>query len=51
MDIIEECYNKNVEAGVEYFVSISVNNLQNGMYLCVLSIGDQTKTAKLIVAK
>jgi len=49
--VIEECYNKNVEAGVEYFVSISVNNLQNGMYLCVLSIGGQTKTAKLIVAK
>jgi len=49
--IISEVYNKAVNSGIEYYIPISVNNLQNGIYLCQLSIGNQTKTSKLIVSK
>ena len=48
---IEVIYNKTADAGVEYFVPFSVNTLNNGIYLCQLTIGNQTKTTKIVVAR
>ena len=48
---IDECYNSQADAGVEYFIPVSVKSLKNGAYLCQLTIGNQTKTTKLIIVK
>lgn len=48
---IKECYKVQADAGVEYFIPVSVNSLNNGIYFCQLNIGNQTKTTKLIVVK
>ncbi len=49
--LIEEVYNKPADSGVEYFIPVSVNALQNGIYLCQLTIGNQSKTTKLVVSR
>lgn len=49
--IISTAYQVQADAGVEYFIPVSVNDLKNGSYLCRLTIGNQTKTAKLLVVK
>ncbi|MGC3979270.1 MAG: T9SS type A sorting domain-containing protein [Paludibacteraceae bacterium] len=49
--VMEECYAKTAEANVDYYIPVSTDKLQNGIYLCILNVGDQTKTTKLIVAK
>ncbi len=48
---INECYRVQADAGVEYFIPVSVSSLNNGVYFCQLNIGNQTKTTKLIVVK
>jgi len=48
---IKECYKVQADAGVEYFIPVSVNSLNNGIYFCQLNIGNQTRTTKLIVVK
>ncbi|MFV0472196.1 MAG: right-handed parallel beta-helix repeat-containing protein [Paludibacteraceae bacterium] len=47
--IIEEFYRSNVDTNIDYYIPVSVKRLQNGVYFCILNIGNQTKTAKLIV--
>ena len=49
--LVANIYSVNADAGVEYQVPLSVKNLINGLYLCKLTIGKQTKTTKLIVSK
>lgn len=49
--IIEECYSKTADANIDYYIPVSVKNLQNGIYLCILNVGNQIKTAKLVIAK
>lgn len=48
---VNECFAAKIDAGVEYFIPVSVSSLTNGMYLCQLTIGTQTKTTKIIVVK
>jgi hypothetical protein len=49
--LIEEAYNQFADSGVEYYVPVSVKNLNNGLYFCQLTVGSMTKTAKIIVAR
>ena len=48
---IKECYKVNADSGVEYFIPFSTSSLSNGVYFCRLTIGNQTKSTKLIVVK
>jgi hypothetical protein len=48
---IQQFYSNTVDSGIEYFIPVSVTNLKNGIYMCQLSIGNQRKTAKIVVAK
>ena len=48
---ITECYKAQADAGVEYFIPVSVSSFSNGIYLCQLTVGTQTKTTKIIVVK
>lgn len=48
---ISEAYNGYADAGVEYFIPVSVTNLKSGVYMCQLTIGNRTKASKLIVVK
>lgn len=49
--VVADAYSSQIDGGVEYFIPVSVNTLKNGIYLCQLSIGNQTKVTKLVVAK
>ena len=49
--IMAEVYNKPADAGIEYYIPVSVSNLQNGIYLCQITLGNQTKTTKLVVSR
>lgn len=49
--IIKEFYNGKADTNVDYYIPVSVGELNNGIYLCVLSAGNQVKTAKLSVSK
>lgn len=47
--VVADVYSSQIDAGVEYFIPVAVNSLKNGIYLCQLSIGNQTKVTKLVV--
>ncbi|MFA5044666.1 MAG: T9SS type A sorting domain-containing protein [Paludibacter sp.] len=49
--LISEAYAGQADSGVEYFIPVSVSTLGNGIYLCRLIIGNQTKTNKIIVVR
>ena len=49
--LISKAYEGQAGSGVEYFIPVSVSNLSNGVYLCQLVVGNQTKTNKIIVVR
>ncbi len=49
--IISKAFEGQADSGVEYFIPVSVSSLSNGVYLCQLVVGNQTKTNKIIVVK
>jgi hypothetical protein len=49
--IVSESYKGFADADVEYFIPVSVTNLNSGIYLCQLTIENQTKTSKIVVVK
>jgi len=49
--LISKAYEGQADSGVEYFIPVSVSSLSNGVYLCQLVVGNQTKTNKIIVVR
>ena len=49
--LINKAYQGQADAGADYYIPVSVSDLQNGAYLCQLVVGNQTKTAKLLVVR
>lgn len=49
--VVADVYHAQVEAGVEYYIPLSVTGLSSGIYLCRLTVAGQSKTTRLIVMK
>lgn len=49
--MVADVYSSQIDAGVEYFIPVAVSSLKNGIYLCQLSIGNQTKVNRIIVTR
>lgn len=49
--VVADVYSSQIDAGVEYFIPVAVSSLKNGIYLCQLSIGNQTKVNRIIVTR
>jgi pectate disaccharide-lyase len=48
---VKDIYSRFADKGIDYYIPFSVNNLQNGIYLCQLIIGNEIKTSKLVISK
>lgn len=49
--LLSSVYQANVEAGVEYYLPLSVGGMSPGIYLCRLTVGNQFKTTRLVVLR
>lgn len=49
--MISKAYEAQADAGVEYFIPVDVSALSNGIYLCLLVVGNTSKTSKIIVIR
>lgn len=48
---VSSAYTAAVQSGVDYYVPIDVSQLNAGMYLCLLKVGNHTQTVKMVVVK
>jgi hypothetical protein len=49
--IVKNALQKQLDAGIEYFIPVNVEELKSGTYLCRLQIENQSKTVRLIVVR
>ena len=49
--MIKNAFQKQVDAGIEYFIPVNVEELQMGTYLCRMQIENQSKTVRLVVVR
>lgn len=49
--MVKNAITLQVDAGIEYFIPVNVNDLQVGTYLCRLQIENQSKTIRMMVVR
>lgn len=49
--IISKAYEAQADAGAEYFIPVDVSDLNSGIYMCRLVMGNTSKTSKMIVVR
>lgn len=49
--LIKNAISKRIDGGIEYFIPVMVDDLEQGTYLCRLQIENQSKTVRLVVIR